>query len=236
MSADDAIHAALAQDWKEAIRINTAILKEEKHNIDALNRLGHAYSKTGQLTSAKKTFQKVISLDAYNQIAQRNLKKLSTIKDKTIPSSQGAAAMSPMMFLEEPGLTKLVECIHLAPVQVLATLFSGQEVDLKARNHTVELRANGKTYIGALPDDLSFKLIKLTAAGNAYQAIVKSAGKNSLTVLLRELKRGKKFATQPSFIATTSYVPFAKGVTVQEGPDMTPTGEGDGQEESAKED
>lgn len=223
--SDDAIAAALAQNWKEAIRINTAILKENKHAIDALNRLGYAYGKVGQLAAAKKTFQKVLALDEYNLVAQKNLKKLGSVKAKDITSSQGASAMSPMVFLEEPGITKLVECIHVAPAPVLATLFSGQEVTLRAGSHAVELRANGKTYIGALPDDLSFKIIKLTAAGNTYQAIIKSVEKNSLTVLLRELSRGKKFTHQPSFISTTSYVPFARGVTPQEAPDMTPTGE-----------
>ncbi len=224
-TAHDAIKAALAQDWKEAIRINTAILKADKQQVDALNRLGYAYIKTGQIPLAKKMFNKVLAIDEYNQVAAKNLKKITTLKQKDLLSEQGAPAMSPMAFLEEPGLTKIVECIHLAPANVLAAISAGQEVSLKSKNHAVELRSSSNTYLGALPDDLSFKLIKLTDAGNVYQAIIKSVGKNSLTVLLRELRRGKKFAHQPSFISTTSYIPFAKGVTPQEAPDMTPTGE-----------
>jgi tetratricopeptide (TPR) repeat protein len=226
-ASQDAIAAALAQDWKEAIRVNSAILKEDKSQIDALNRLGYAYIKTAQFILAKKTLQKVIALDPYNQIAEKNLKKIGAIRQKDVSSAQGTAAMSPMAFLEEPGVTKLVECIHLAPMNVLSSISAGQEVELKTRNHTVEIRYAGKTYLAALPDDLAFKIIKLTAAGNTYQAIIKGVGKNTLTVLLRERSRGKKFAHQPSFISTTSYVPFARGVAPQEGPDMTPTGEGE---------
>lgn len=228
-ASQEAIAAALAQDWKEAIRVNTAILKENNAQIDALNRLGYAYIKTAQFILAKKTLQKVLALDPYNQIAEKNLKKISTIRQKDVASAQGTAAMSPMAFLEEPGVTKLVECVHLAPMNVLSSISAGQEVELKPRNHTVELRHAGKTYLGALPDDLAFKIIKLTAAGNTYQAIVKGVGKNTFTVLLRERSRGKKFAHQPSFISTTSYVPFARGVAPVEGPDMTPTGEGEGE-------
>lgn len=222
-----AIDAALAQQWTQAIALNTAILKNDKANINALNRLGFSYLMTGQLPRAKLTFHKVIKVDPYNQIALKNLKKLGTLRQKDMIQS-APQNLSPMLFLEEPGLTKLVECINLAPLPILATLTSGQEVLLKAKNHSVEIRGHANTYLGVLPDDLSFKLIKLMAAGNRYQAIIKSVGKNALMVMLRELARGKRFAHQPSFISQTSYVPFAKTATgAEDSPDVTPTGEDD---------
>ena len=223
--ADQAVAAALAQNWKEAIRINTLLVKEKKDNVEALSRLAYAYLKTGQLTLAKKTYEKVLDLDQYNQIAQKNLKKLTGLKKKDLLSTD-PHNVSPMMFLEDPGKTKIAECIHCAPAQILSMLSSGQEVDLKAKNHCIEIRTKQNTYLAALPDDLSFKLIKLISAGNTYQAIVKSVEKNLLKVMIRELSRGKRFANQPSFITTTSYVPFSRGGTPQsEAPDMTPTGE-----------
>lgn len=222
-----AIAAALAQDWKEAIKINTAILKTNKTSIDALNRLGFSYLMTGHLRIAKRTFGKVIRIDPYNQIALKNIKKLGTIRQKDVTKNT-KQTISPMIFLEEPGRTKLVECINLAPLQVLSSLTSGLEVMLKAKNHVVEIRTDQNSYLGALPDDLSFKLIKLLSAGNRYQAVVKSIAKNSLIVLLRELSRGKRFAHQPSFITQTSYVPFARTATTADDVlDVTPTGEED---------
>lgn len=53
VSDQAAINAALAQDWKEAIRINTALLKTDKNNISLLNRLGFAYLQSGQFTDRK---------------------------------------------------------------------------------------------------------------------------------------------------------------------------------------
>ena len=97
----------------------------------------------------------------------------------------------------------------------------------------MDVRQNN-TYIAALPDDISFKLGRMIAGGNTYQAIIKSVDKKSVKVLLRELTRGKKFAKQPSFTSTTSYVSFAK--TTRENPDMTPTGEDGDTEESPAED
>ena len=111
---------------------------------------------------------------------------------------------------EEPGKTKIVECVNTAPLAVLSTVSPGEEISLKAKNHVVEVRNQHNTYLGALPDDLSFRLIKFLAVGNTYQALVKSVRKNSLVVFLRELTRGKRFATQPSFTTTALYVPFTK--------------------------
>ncbi len=222
-TAENAIAAALAQDWKEAIRVNLAILKSDRNDLEALCRLAFAYLKTGQLLAAKRTYQKVLALDKYNQIATKNLKKMTSLKKKDM-ANEAATFMSPMIFLEEPGKTKIVECVHVAPTHVLSTLSAGQEVFLRPKNHCIEVRTSSSTYVAALPDDMSFKLNKMMAGGNTYQAIVKGVDKKSVKVMLRELTRGKKFAKQPSFTSTTSYVSFAKSGT-RETPDMTPTGE-----------
>lgn len=221
---DQAVAAALSQNWKEAIRINSVILKQSKHDIEALCRLGYAYLKTGHVKDARKVYEKVLALDKYNQIAEKNLLKLTSLKKKYL-QTEGAAAISPMMFLEEPGITKVVDCIHVAPPQTLSSLSAGQDVHLKAKNHCVEIRSGQNTYLGALPDDISFRLLRLLSAGNTYRAIVKSIEKNGLKVLIRETARGKRFANQPSFAASSSYVPFAHGITPTDAPNMTPTGE-----------
>ncbi len=210
-----AIAAALSQDWKEAIFQNITLLKADKQNISLLNRLGFAYMQSGQLTLAKKTFLKVIKLDPYNQIAQKNLKKLGLVRQKDLLKVK-RNHVAPMSFLEEPGKTKIVECVNTAPLAALSTVSPGEEVELKARNHVVEVRSGRHVYLGALPDDLSFRLIKFLAVGNSYQALVKSMGKNSLVVFLRETGRGKRFANQPSFSTTALYVPFTRTENTQE--------------------
>lgn len=210
ISEKTAIAAALNQDWKLAITQNLALLKQDKTNINMLNRLGFAYLQSGQLTAAKKTFMKVTKLDTYNQIAVKNLKKLSNVRQKDLLQTP-KRTISPMQFLEEPGKTKIVECINAAPIAVLSIVSPGDEVILHAKNHAVEIRNYNNTYLAALPDDLSFRLIKFLAGGNTYQVLVKSIGKNSVTVFIRELTRGKRFTTQPSFASTGIYMPFGGG-------------------------
>lgn len=223
----NAVAAALAQNWKDAIAINCEILKSDTQNFEALSRLAYAYMRSGELPLAKKTYEKVLQIDQYNHIALKNIKKLSSLKKDDITLS-GIHNVSPLMFLEEPGKTKVVDCINLAPNHSIAGLSSGEEVFMKSKNHCIEIRTRTNNYLGALPDDVSFKLAKLLDAGNTYQVIIKSTEKNTLKILIRELSRGKEFANQPSFTSTTSYIPFSKGGTtgpMGDSPDMTPTGE-----------
>ncbi len=203
----EAIAAALAKNWKEATRINSVLTKQNPHDIDALNRLGFAYLNIGQITQAKRCFSKVISIDPYNQIALRNIKKLGSLKKYDLSNKRTGTNMSPLAFLEDPGKTKIVTCVNPAPIRVLSRLASGLEVVLKAKRHAVEVRDDRGAYLAALPDDISFKLIKYLGAGNTYSVIVKSVGKNALTIFIREVSRGKRFANQPSFAAIATYLP-----------------------------
>lgn len=223
-TADAAIASALAGDWNEAIRINLAVIKRDDEDINTLNRLAYAYLQKGQVPQAKRWLKKVLDIDPYNHIALKNLQKLTSLKQKDLGKPPDKK-VSPLLFLEEPGKTKIVGCVNLAPTHILATLSPGQEVYLKAKNHCVEIRDTHQSYLGALPDDLSFKLIKLLSAGNQYQAVIKGIGKNALTVFIRELARGKRFANQPTFY-TTSYIPLSRVEANRvPGPDVTPTGE-----------
>ncbi len=225
----EAINAALRQEWKEAIRINCQLLKNNKTDVNLLNRLGFAYMQNGQFTNAKKIFNKVIKLDRYNQIANRNLKKLSTLKVKNLKKNQ-LHRLSPLMFLEDPGKTKIAICINLAPNSILSSFCAGQEVCLKAKKYTVEIRDANNTYLGALPDDLSFKLIKFLKGGNCYQALIKGVGKNYLSVFLRETIRGKHFLQQPSFINSTGYF-LTSNPKSQPEEEATPEEDAGGEEE-----
>ncbi len=206
---DQAIFLALRQDWKEAIRINQLIIKEEKTNIDAHNRLGYAYMKNGQPVKSKEIFTKVMKLDPYNQIASKNLKKICLMKKSgiTTPSCED---ISPLLFLEEPGKTKMIDCINTAPMNSLSILTCGQKIQLVPKKYSIEVRDSQNTYIGALPDDIAFRLLKLINAGNEYEVFVKGVSKNCVSIFIRETKRGKKLINQPSFTGTTNYIPYQR--------------------------
>lgn len=231
-----AIDAALQNKWEEAISINLKILKQDPNGTSCLNRLGTAYLQTGQNEKAAKYFRKVLRLDKYDPIAKKNLDRLETGRKGAKPTNLTNGFVN--NFVEEPGKTKLVNLVNLAGSQHVLKQNCADKLKMAPKRHTVVLTDSQDNYLGALPDDLGHRLTILIAAGNKYEATVKSVSKNSLTVLLREIFRAKKFHNSPSFLASTNpdYVNFLReDLLEQEPPAATlATDEDDGNDDGAR--
>lgn len=194
--AQKAVAAALAGDWKEAEKINKQILKNDKSDVDALNRLARAYAELGNLKKAKETAQKVLKISPFNQIASKSLKKWKSLRrGETIVAGPSSAEA----FLEEPGKTKMVSLLHLSASSVLAKLDAGDEVKLAPHKHRVSVTTLDGKYIGRLPDDIAAILRKLIGSGNEYQILIKSIETQGVRVFIRETKRSEKLKDVPSF-------------------------------------
>lgn len=202
---DRAIKSALTQNWREAIRINLAILAADGENVETLNRLAFAQLKLGNLTSAKSAYKKVLRIDKYNPIALKNLKWLTHLTKKDFRHEAGITP-TPTIFLEEPGKTKIVTLIHPAPARVLCNLMTAQKVTMVPKTHSIEVRNIQGKYIGVLPDDLAHRLRLFISGGNTYDVYIKNIEKNTVSVFIRELKRGKKFIRLPSFSHSISVI------------------------------
>lgn len=200
---DRAIKSALAQNWREAIKINYAILEADGENVETLNRLAYAQLKSGNIPSAKSTYKKVLKIDKYNPIALKNLKWLAYVTKKDFHQNS-TVTPTPTIFLEEPGKTKIVTLIHPAPARILCNLMTAQKVTLVPKTHSIEIRDSQGEYIGVLPDDLAHRLRHFIAGGNTYDVYIKNIEKDTVSVFIRELKRGKKFVKLPSFSLTVS--------------------------------
>jgi len=199
-----AIDAALSYNWEEAVLLNKQIIKDQPEDIDCLNRLARAFFELGKLPQAKKLYQTVLKIDPYNSIAQKNLKRVNSFKgtprDGVVSHNGTHMAISPALFLEEPGITTVVNLIKLAEPNKLSLLYPGMMVNLTLKNRRICVTDQDSNYLGALPDDMSHLILKLLAGGNKYQALIKSVKANGLTVLIRETFRSKKFRNQPSFL------------------------------------
>ncbi len=198
-----AVTAALSNNWQEAIKLNLTLLKENPENVEALNRLARAYKENGEIKLAQKTYRKVLTLDRFNPIAQKNLKLLESSPRLFRKPGDGhqnlATHCPPEMFLEEPGKTKVVNLINLAPGSILLPLCCGDQTSLTIKRRTVTVVDGNGTYLGALPDDLSTKLIRRLLSGNRYDVYVKTVSKNCLSVIIKETFRAPRFKNQPTF-------------------------------------
>lgn len=197
-----AINAAINCNWEQAIELNLEIVKNDGGNVQARNRLAKAYCEMGQFKQAKAVYEEVLKIDPYNGIATKNLKKVAAIKSDGVMKGDNVSRqrLSAAVFLHEPGVTKMVNLIKVAEPARLLTLSAGSVVNLVPRLKSISVVDENKRYLGVLPDDTAFMLLKLIKGGNQYEVIVKSVKQNAVTVLIREVVRSKKFKNQPSFI------------------------------------
>ena len=114
---------------------------------------------------------------------------------------------------------------NLASSEILSTVNIGDPVILHPKKHSIEIRDQNNTYLGALPDDIAFRLIKLLKYGNTYRVNIKNIAKNNITVFLSEIKRGKRFANQPSFLSSFSSRSSLSPTHAKNSPDETDSDE-----------
>lgn len=195
-----AIDAALNCKWQQALDYNLQINSSEPENTECLNRIAKAYFELGEFNQAKKYYQDVLKLDPYNTIAEKNLKRVSTIKKNGDGVLNTGSIIHPSMFIEEPGMTKSVTLVKAAEPQKLLTLSPGQMVVISPKKNGIVITDQRNQYLGALPDDIAHHLLRLLEGGNEYQALIKNVKSNSLVVLIRETFRSKKFKNQASFL------------------------------------
>lgn len=205
-----AIKAALSGDWKEAIKLNLAILDSNASDCETLNRLALAYKATGNIKKTISTYQKVLKIDQYNAIANRNLDNIKNGNNsQKVNLSAQMVAANASIFLEEPGKTKMVSLVNLAPFPKINGLYPTESLALCVKRKCVFVIDENENYIGALPDDISYRLMEFMQHGYKYNCFVKSVGKKGITVLIRESERGKDLKNQPTFPIGTNDHEFA---------------------------
>lgn len=227
-----AVTLALKCDWTGAISANTKILKEFPNDVDCLNRLGKAHLELGDNKKAAKFFHKVLKIDKYNNIAQKNLDRATSSKT----GSKKTNAPQAVNFLEEPGKTKLVALVNTAPVSILMQQNHADTLNLFPKRHTVIAQDSQGSYVGALPDDLGHRLSILMKGGNRYEANIKSVSRSSIIIFLREIFRSKKFHNTPSFLNTNAvdYLSFLRDENEEtKAPVVTSNDDGETEEEDA---
>lgn len=206
-----AIQTALTGNWQGAISLNLELLKENPDDVDTLNRLAFAYTVIGNIKDAKNTYFKVLQIDAQNPIAQKNLKRLSSMLGTKNAQKANGVSSTPYapknilhnMFVEETGKTKVVELMNIADPKVIASLRTGEFLTLQIKRSKIFLLDKEKQYVGMLPQDLGGRLIKFIEGGNEYEVYIKAIEKRTITVFIKEVKRANKFKNQPSFITLT---------------------------------
>ncbi len=197
-----AINAAIKNNWQEAVRLNEQIIKQDKNIVDAYLRLGFAQMQLGNIADAKKWYKKAQKLQPSNYIIKENLERIQILETGKPTTTAGkTVSLDPYLFLETPGKTKTISLVNLGQKNVLAQLTIGQEILLLPKKRKIEIRTKDKEYVGSLPDDISKRLTILMKAGSVFSTHIKSANLNNVIIFIKEEKKGKKVQRYTSFPA-----------------------------------
>jgi len=189
-SANMAISLALKGKWQEAINLNLQIIEYYPQDADAYNRLGKAYIKTGQYFLAKDAYEKALSIDKYNIIAEKNLKRLSIMSQEDIQSAstdESSEGLKPQAFIEEMGKSGVVALINPAPAPVLVKIEAGDEVVLSAQDNNLIVENKRGEYLGTVSLIHGRRLLRLLSGGNRYSSTVVGSADGYTTVMIREI-------------------------------------------------
>jgi tetratricopeptide (TPR) repeat protein len=195
----NAIALAMQGRWREAVAANKEIIESFPNDVDAYNRLGRAHIELGEYTLAKEAYTKAVELDAYNIIAQKNLRRLSYLGEAAASLEADSDKAKPEHFIEETGKAGVVNLFRLAPQGVLAKLVAGDRVYLKVNDGNLSVENGRGEYLGQVESRHAQRLIKLMAGGNKYAAAIVSSAEDRVAVIIREVYQDPSQAGQLSF-------------------------------------
>jgi tetratricopeptide (TPR) repeat protein len=196
--AKEAIALALQSRWQEAIASNKSILELFPEDVETHNRLGRALMEVGEYAAARKAYGRALELDPRNNIAKKNLDRLSHLKKKARKGDPHKVVVD--IFVEETGKARVVKLINLASKEVLAQMAPGEQVILQAEGQRLVGKSGRGEYVGEVEPKYGARLARLISLGNEYVAAINSLGKNyEVKVIIREVYQHPDLAGHPSF-------------------------------------
>jgi tetratricopeptide (TPR) repeat protein len=202
---EQARRAALDGNWETAIQLNQDIIERSPRDADAYNRLGRALLEFRRVGAAHEAYSNALKIDPANMIARRNLQRLELVHHRrgTDDGSQEQPRESVIprtsVFIEEVGKTWVDELVNPAPMEELADIYSGEQLQLAVEDgRLIVVRANGQR-VGEVEAKTAERMSELMAGGNRYEVFALGLSAASLRVILREVYRDQKQAGRISF-------------------------------------
>ncbi len=186
-SSKQAIALAMQGQWREAIAVNQTIIEMFPNDVEAHNRLGRAYMELGEYSQAEEAYGRTMEIDPYNAIANKNLQRLSYLREAATVSEGDFQKLEPQHFIKEVGKAGVVQLYHLAPPEVLARTVAGDRVFLKTDGSSLIVESNRREYLGQVEPRYGQRLAKLMEGGNKYTAAIVNSSEDMVTVIIREV-------------------------------------------------
>ncbi len=183
--SDEAINLAVRGKWEDAILVNQEILELSPNGIDALNRLGKALSEVGRNDESREAYERVIELDRHNNIARKNLDRLSRLKDgKT--TQKASRGIDSRFFVDETSKARRINLHRMASRDMLGKMAAGDPVHLRVNGEKLEVLNDAEEYLGEVEPRFGTRLVRLIEGGNEYKAVIVNLWSDEVKVIIRE--------------------------------------------------
>jgi tetratricopeptide (TPR) repeat protein len=193
----EAVELAIQGRWQEAVAANRAILKLFPDDVETHNRLGRALMEIGDYAAAREAYGHALELDRYNNIAKKNLKRLSELGELAQKENYHKVVID--VFVEETSKARTVSLGKLAPKEVLARMAPGEEISLQVEGERLIAKSAQDEYLGEVEPKYGLRLAKLIKGGNRYTAVITSLEEDELKVLISEIYQHPSQAGRLSF-------------------------------------
>ena len=169
---EQAIPMARESRWEEAVEVNRELLTVLPRDASTLNRLGKALSELGQYNEAKRAYSEALEKDPTNNIARKNLERISSFSaiEETTDGRHAAERIDPRLFIEETGKTGFTSLVDLGSREVIVRLSAGDQVYLASEGSILYVTNAADERIGRVEPRLANRLIKFMGGGNKYAA------------------------------------------------------------------
>jgi tetratricopeptide (TPR) repeat protein len=194
-----AISLAMQNRWEEAVDANEEIIEVFPNDADTYNRLGKALTKLGCYAEAREAYLKAFEIEPRNNIARKNLERLSHIEKISSKSGSGSG-VDVHFFLQNGNKTTTVRLCNLASSEILSKMVPGDQVYLKIEGWRLLVENNNGEYLGEVDSKTGQRIIRLSKGGNKYQAAIANINENEGRIVIKETFQHPSQTGQPSFL------------------------------------
>ncbi len=211
---DEAIQAALESRWQEALAVNQALAERHGTDEETNNRMGKALTELGRLQEALEAYKATLQLNPLNLIAQKNMRKLSTMLESKETLTGAAQAIDVDVFTEEPG--KSGSTVLSPPAEALTVKVApGDAVEIRRQDGQLTAATARGVVLGEVEPKLARRLLPLMESGNRYSAAVARVEEDQIEIMIREVFQAPENVGKASFPLTKTarrdeFRPYAK--------------------------
>jgi tetratricopeptide (TPR) repeat protein len=198
MYVEEAIQLALESRWADALAVNQALIERHGSDEDTDNRMGKALTELGRLDEALEAYSAALQLNPLNLIAQKNVRKLSLLKESKETLAGGGQTIDVDAFTEEPGKSGLT-VLNPPSQAVTVKVAPGDAVELEPDGSALRAKTSRGVSLGEVEAKLARRLIPLVQTGNRYKAAVARVDDGKIEIIVRETYQAPENTRKSSF-------------------------------------